>query len=80
MAVKKRNPKIKRTAEVVGDPFLEKQKNTVYFIPKGIGKEFISEMPSISGIVPPGFGNPQDIAKGGFIDMTKDKKYWKEVL
>ena len=56
---------------------LERKKNTVNFIPEGMGQEFISEMPIIDDTVPPGFGNPQDIAKGGFIDMTKDKKYFK---
>ena len=81
MAVKKRNPKIKRTAEVVGNPFLERKKNSANFIPEGMVKEeFITEMPIIDDTVPPGFGNPQDIKKGGFIDMTKDKKYYKGIL
>ena len=71
MAVKKRNSKIKRTAEVVGNPFLERKKNTVNFIPEGMGQEFISEMPIIDDTVPPGFGNPQDIAKGGSIKVKK---------
>lgn len=63
----------KRTDEVVGDPFLEKQKNLDYFIPKGIGEEFTSEMPRIRGTVPIGFGNPQDIKSGGMAKQGKFK-------
>jgi hypothetical protein len=63
--------------EVVGDPFLEKQKNTNYFIPRGSGKEFISEMPVIDRSSTPGFTEPQEIKKGG---MTKGQKKVGKVM
>ena len=63
----------KRTDEVVGDPFLEKQKNLDYFIPRGIGEEFTSEMPKMRGTVPTGFGSPQDIKSGGLAKQGKFK-------
>jgi len=66
MALKKKNPKIKKIDEAEGNP--------------SFSKEFISEMPILNDTVSPGFGKPQDIAKGGFIDMTKDKKYYKGML
>jgi len=66
MALKKKNPKIKKIDEAEGNP--------------SFSKEFISEMPILNDTVSPGFGKPQDIAKGGFIDITKDKKYYKGML
>ena len=63
-----KNPRVKKISDkVVGDPFLEKQKNTNYFIPRGSGEEFISEMPVIDRPPTPGFAEPQEIKKGGLI-------------
>ena len=63
--------------QVVGDPFLEKQKNTNFFIPRGSGEEFTSEMPVIDRPPTPGFLNPEEIKKGG---MTKGQKKIGKVM
>ena len=42
-------------------------------------KDYIDNMPRAI-TMPPGFGLPLEIKSGGFIDMTKDKKYYKGIL
>jgi hypothetical protein len=42
-------------------------------------KDYIDNMPRAI-IIPPGSKPPLEIKSGGFLDMTKDKKYWKGIL
>ena len=48
----------------------------------GEGKEYPGnpDMPRIRGTLPPGFGEPQEIKKGGLIEIGKGKDYIKDLI
>jgi len=66
-----RNPRVKKISD-----------DDMTDYPIGEGKEYPGnpDMPRIRGTLPPGFGEPQEIKKGGLIKIGKGKDYIKDLI